>query len=64
MTDPVACLEVHRLWAHKAFYSGARPSFERLLTKLPNDTDIPDALVLISLKQGILPRDHWNRVAG
>jgi len=35
---------------------GARPSLERLLTKLPNDTDIPMALVLISLKQG-----RWNK---
>ena len=31
---------------------GARPSFERLLTKLPNDTEIPDALVEIALRQG------------
>jgi TolB-like protein/Tfp pilus assembly protein PilF len=31
---------------------GARPSFERLLTKLPNDTDIPQTLVDITLTQG------------
>ena len=31
---------------------GARPNFERLLTKLPNDTDIPLTLVTISLTQG------------
>jgi TolB-like protein/Tfp pilus assembly protein PilF len=31
---------------------GARPSFEQLLTKLPNDTDIPFALTFITLKQG------------
>jgi len=31
---------------------GARPSFEQLLTKLPNDTDIPVALVFITLMQG------------
>src|SRR6266480_4027707 len=31
---------------------GARPSFEQLLTKLPNDTDIPSALSFITLKQG------------
>src|SRR5260370_42049419 len=34
---------------------GARPNFERLLTKLPNDTDIPQILVLIALQQG-----RWN----
>ena len=31
---------------------GARRNFERLLTKLPNDTDIPFSLVVIALKQG------------
>jgi TolB-like protein/predicted Zn-dependent protease len=31
---------------------GARRNFERLLTKLPNDTDIPFSLVIIALKQG------------
>jgi TolB-like protein/Tfp pilus assembly protein PilF len=31
---------------------GARPSFERLLTKLPNDADIPFALMFITLMQG------------
>jgi TolB-like protein/predicted Zn-dependent protease len=34
---------------------GARPNFERLLTKLPNDTDILFSLVIIALKQG-----RWN----
>src|SRR6266480_3003566 len=31
-------------------YEGARPSFERLLTKLPNDTDIPSTLAIIALR--------------
>src|SRR5207253_137383 len=31
---------------------GARLNFERLLTKLPNDADIPFTLVIITLKQG------------
>ena len=31
---------------------GARPNFERLLTKLPNDTDIPWTLAIITLRQG------------
>src|SRR5439155_10544899 len=31
---------------------GARPNFERLLTKLPNDDDIPTTLVIIALRQG------------
>ena len=31
---------------------GARPNFERLLTKLPNDTDIPFTLAIIALRQG------------
>ena len=31
---------------------GARPNFERLLTKLPNDTDIPVTLAIIALRQG------------
>jgi len=31
---------------------GARPNFERLLTKLPNDTDIPSTLAIIALRQG------------
>ena len=57
-------------------YEGARPSFERLLIKLPNDTDIPETLVFISLTQGrwdesrayversieLNPRDRWLRV--
>jgi TolB-like protein len=30
----------------------ARRNFERLLTKLPNDTDIPFTLVIIALRQG------------
>ncbi len=30
----------------------ARPNFERLLTKLPNDTDIPVTLAFIALRQG------------
>ena len=33
---------------------GARRNFERLLTKLPNDTDIPWTLAYIALKQGRL----------
>ena len=55
---------------------GARPSFERLLTKLPNDTDIPTALMFITLRQGrwdesrayvqkaieLNPRDRWLRI--
>jgi TolB-like protein/Tfp pilus assembly protein PilF len=31
---------------------GARRNFEGLLTKLPNDTDIPSALVFIALRRG------------
>jgi tetratricopeptide (TPR) repeat protein len=34
---------------------GARPNFERLQTKLPNDTDIPETLVSITMAQG-----RWN----
>ncbi len=55
---------------------GARPSFERLLTKLPNDTDIPQTLVFITSKQGrweksrayvekaieLNPRERWLRL--
>ncbi len=33
---------------------GARRNFERLLTKLPNDTDIPWTLAFIALRQGRL----------
>ena len=33
---------------------GARRNFERLLTKLPNDDDIPFTLVIIALRQGRL----------
>jgi TolB-like protein/class 3 adenylate cyclase/Tfp pilus assembly protein PilF len=57
-------------------YEGARPSFERLLAKLPNDTDIPQTLVLITLTQGrwdesrayvekaieLNPRERWLRL--
>ncbi|HWX16802.1 MAG TPA: tetratricopeptide repeat protein [Chthoniobacterales bacterium] len=47
----------------KAFYQywvlrdpeGARPSFEQLLTKLPNSADIPEALGSITRRQG-----RWN----
>jgi TolB-like protein/Tfp pilus assembly protein PilF len=34
---------------------GARRNFERLQTKLPNDTDIPFSLAMIALRQG-----RWN----
>ena len=57
-------------------YEGARPNFERLLTELPNDTDIPQTLVLITLTQGrwgesrayvekaieLNPRERWLRL--
>jgi TolB-like protein/tetratricopeptide (TPR) repeat protein len=57
-------------------YEGACPSFERLLAKLPNDTDIPQTLVLITLTQGrwgesrayvekaieLNPRERWLRL--
>ena len=38
---------------------GARRNFERLLTKLPNDDDIPTTLVIIALRQG-----RWDESRG
>ncbi len=66
---------VYQYWVLRD-YEGARPSFERLLTKLPNDTDIPQTLVVIALKQGrwdesrayvdraieLNPRERWLRI--
>jgi TolB-like protein/class 3 adenylate cyclase len=37
---------------------GARPIFERLLTQLPNDADVPGQLAMITLKEG-----RWNETS-
>jgi tetratricopeptide (TPR) repeat protein len=42
---------LYQLWVLQNS-EGARPVLERLLTKLPNDTDIPETLVMITLTQG------------
>ena len=41
----------YQLWVLRD-YEHARPIFERLLTELPNDADVPSLLVMITLAEG------------